>query len=164
VRYASRVDRPDLIAVRAGLLGRLLLIVPVGEIAEILPNEERIVLQHSPRPTATERLPERREPAYGGAGAKRLEARREVRAVSKRLTRLIGPRFGRGGEREMTSDVEESGEPSAEEPAAEETAAQEPVAEEAPAEGAAAEATPAEEPAAEQPPVEEQTAEEQPTT
>jgi hypothetical protein len=41
VRYASRFDRPDVIAVRAGLLGRLLLIVPVGEIAEILPKEER---------------------------------------------------------------------------------------------------------------------------
>jgi hypothetical protein len=162
VRYASRFDRPDVIAVRAGLLGRLLLIVPVEEIAQILPSEERIVLRHSPRPTATEHLPDRREPAHGGAGAKRLEARKEVRAVSKRLTRLIGLRFWRGGEQEMTSDVEASAEPPAE-PAAEEKAAEEPVAEEAPAEGPAAEAMPAEEPAAEQRPVEEQAAEEQPT-
>jgi hypothetical protein len=162
VRYASRFDRPDVIAVRAGLLGRRLLILPVGEIAEILPREERVVLQHSPRPTATDRLQDGREPAYGGAGAKDLEARREVKAVIKRLTRLIGLRFGRGGEREMTSDVEASGEPSAEEPAAEEKAAEEPVAEEAPAEQAA-EAEAAEEPAAEEPPVEEQAAEEQPT-
>ena len=56
VRYASRCDRPDVIAVRAGLLGRLLLIVPVAAIAEILPREERIVLHGSPRATAPERL------------------------------------------------------------------------------------------------------------
>jgi hypothetical protein len=116
----------------------------------------------SPRPTATERLQGRHEPAQGGAGAKRPQANREVRAVIERLTRLIGLRFGRGGEQEMTSDVEASGEPPAE-PAAEEKAAEEPVAEEAPAEEPAAEAMPAEEPAAEQPPAEEQAAEEQPT-
>jgi hypothetical protein len=56
VRYASRSDRPDVIVVRAGLLGRLLLIVPVGEIAEIFPREKRMVLRRSPRPAATERL------------------------------------------------------------------------------------------------------------
>ena len=56
VRYGSRGDRPGLIAVRGGLLGRLLLIVPVGEIADILPGEERIVLHCSPRPAAPERL------------------------------------------------------------------------------------------------------------
>jgi hypothetical protein len=38
VRYATRCDRPDVIAVRAGLLGRLLLILPVEEVAEILPE------------------------------------------------------------------------------------------------------------------------------
>jgi hypothetical protein len=157
VRYASRFDRPDVSAVRADLL-----IVPIGGIAEILPREERIVLQHSPRPTATERLQGRHEPAHGGAGAKRPQANREVRAVIKRLTRLIGLRFGRGGEQEMTSDVEASGEPPAD-PAAEEKAPEQSVAEEPPAEGPAAEAMPAEEPAAEQPPAEEQAAEEQPT-
>jgi hypothetical protein len=50
VRYASRLDRPDVIAVRAGFLGRLLVIVPVGEIAEILPRHELTVLHRSPRP------------------------------------------------------------------------------------------------------------------
>jgi hypothetical protein len=55
VRYATRCDRPDLIAVRAGLLGRRLLILPVAEVAEILPGEELLVLHRSPRPTATER-------------------------------------------------------------------------------------------------------------
>ena len=48
--------RPDVLAVRAGLLGRLLLIVPVEQVAEIVPRERRIVLRASPRPTAIERL------------------------------------------------------------------------------------------------------------
>lgn len=56
LRFGSSLERPDAIAIRAGLLGRLLLIVPVEEIDEILPREERIVLRRSPRPTATERL------------------------------------------------------------------------------------------------------------
>jgi hypothetical protein len=169
VRYASRLDRPDVIAVRAGLLGRLLLVVPVGEVAEILPSEGRIVLHRSPRPTAPERLQDRRGHAQPGglrgaanrevegvgAGAKRIEAQREVEAVITRLTRRIGLRLRRGGEEEMTPDVEPSPEPSAEEPPAKEPAAEEPAAEEA-AEGAA-EAAPAEEPAAEEPPAEEQT-------
>jgi hypothetical protein len=176
VRYASRFDRPDVIAVRAGLLGRLLLIIPIGEIAEILPKEERIVVRRSPRPTATERLRDLRGHGRPGGrlkggngevggvagGAKPREARREVRAVIKRLTRLIGLRFRRGGEREMTSDVEASGEPSTDEPPAEEKTAEEPEAEEAPAEQAA-EAVPTEQQAAEEPKVEEQAAEEQPT-
>jgi hypothetical protein len=173
VRYASRVDRPDVIAVRAGRLGRLLLIVPVEEIAEILPREERIVLHRSPRPTATERPKDLRGHAQPGgrrlaadseaeglpAGAKGIEAaQREVKAVIKRLTRLIVLRVGRGGEREMTPDVEPSAESPAEEPPAEEEeASEEPAAEEE-----AAEAAPTEEPAAEEPPAEEPPPEEPP--
>src|SRR5215831_343675 len=72
LRYLSRLDRPDAIAVRAGLLGRLLLIVPVAEIEEIRPSEKRIVLQHSPRATLRSRLRAWRERAHGGAGAKRV--------------------------------------------------------------------------------------------
>jgi hypothetical protein len=176
VRYASRLDRPDVIAVRAGRFGRLLLIVPVGEIAEILPREERIILHRSPRPTATERPKELREHAQPGArriaansefeglpaGATRIAAApREVKAVIKRLTHLIGLRVGRGGEREMTPDIEPSAESPAEEPPAEEQAGEEAAAEEAPAEEAA-EAAPTEEPAAEEPPAEEPPPEEPP--
>src|SRR5215218_2938938 len=108
------------LVIRVGLLARLLLIVPVGEIAEILPGDGRIVLHRSPRPTATERLQDRRERvqpggrrrapnhevAGAGAGATRIEARKEVEAMIGRLTRRIGLRFGRGGEREMTPDAE----------------------------------------------------------
>jgi hypothetical protein len=168
VRYASRLDRPDVIAVRSGRLGRLLLIVPVAEIAEILPREERIVLHRSPRPTATERPKDLRRHAQPGgrriaadseaegvpAGATRIEAaQREVKAVIKRLTRLIGLRFGRGGEREMTPDIEPPAESPAEEPPAEEEAKEE-AAEAAPTQEPAAEEPPAEEPPPEEPPAE----------
>jgi hypothetical protein len=170
VRYATRCDRPDVIAVRAGLLGRLLLILPVGEVAEILPREELVVLHRSPRPSATEPSHNRRrhiqpggpggaptaEVESVGAGTKRIEVQPEVVAVINRLKRRISLRSRRGGEEEMRPDVEESAEPSAEEPPAEERAGDEPAAEEAPSEEAA-EAAPAEDPAAEEPPAEEQT-------
>jgi hypothetical protein len=170
VRYASSCDRPDVIAVRAGLLGRLLLIVPVGDVAEILPGEERVVLQRSLRPTATERAQDLRERVQAGgrreaagregegvgAGAKRIGARQEVETVIERMRRLISLGRRKGGERKMTPDIEESAEPSAEEASTEEQAGEESAAEEAPAEGAE-EAAPAEEPAAEEPPAEEQT-------
>jgi hypothetical protein len=174
VRYASRCDRPDAIAVRAGLLGRLLLLVPVAEVAWIPPARERVVLHRSPRATATERPQDLRGrvQARGGRRAGRgpkasepepsaPKAKREVEAVFTRLTRRVGLRLGRGGEEKVTPDVEESAEPSAEEPAAEGQAGEERAAEEAPAEGAA-EAAAAEEPApeevaAEEPPAEEQT-------
>jgi hypothetical protein len=170
VRYATRCDRPDVIAVRAGLLGRLLLILPVGEVAEILPGEELVVLHRSPRPSATESPQTRRrhvqpggpggapttEVECVGAGTKRIEAQREVEAVINRLRQRMRLRRGRGGEEEMRPDVEESAEGSAEEPPAQEQAGKEPAAEEAPSEGAA-DAAPAEEPAAEEPHPGEQT-------
>jgi hypothetical protein len=170
VRYATRCDRPDVIAVRAGLLGRLLLILPVGEVAGILPGEELVVLHRSPRPSATEppRNWRRRVRPGGpggapttevesvGAGTKRIEAQREVEAVINRLRHRMSLRRGRRGEEEMRPDVEESAEPSAEEQPAQEQAGEEPAAEEAPPEEAA-KAAPAEEPAAEEPPAEEQT-------
>jgi hypothetical protein len=160
------------IAVRAGLLGRLLLIVPVEEVAEILPREELVLLHRSPRPAATERLqdlPGRVEPAGRRRASRRPKSRsrgpsaskpqQEVEAVSTRLTRLIGLRRRKGGEEEVTPDVEESAEPSAEEPSAEKQAGDEPAAGEAPAEeavAATAEEASAEEPPAEEPPAEEQ--------
>jgi hypothetical protein len=169
VRYASRCDRPDVIAVRAGRLGRLLLIIPVEEVAEIPPGEELVVLHRSPRPSATESPQTRRrhvqpggpggaptEVESAGAGTKRIEAQREVEAVINRLRQRMRLRRGRGGEEERRPVVEESAERSAEEQPAQEQAGEEPAAEEAPSERAA-EAAPAEEPAAEEPPAEEQT-------
>ena len=54
LRYGASVEEPDAIAVRAGLLGRLLLIVPTAEAQEIFPGDERMLLHRSPRLTATE--------------------------------------------------------------------------------------------------------------
>jgi hypothetical protein len=56
LRFGSSTERPDALAVRAGLFGRLLLIVPIDQVEKILPDERRIVLRASPRPTAIERL------------------------------------------------------------------------------------------------------------
>lgn len=58
LRYGSSIEEPDAIAVRAGLFGRLLLIVPTGEVEAILPAEERMLVRRSPRPSATERVRE----------------------------------------------------------------------------------------------------------
>jgi hypothetical protein len=59
LRYSSSIEKPDAIAVRAGLFGRLLLIVPTGEVEAILPAEERMLVRRSPpRPSATERVRE----------------------------------------------------------------------------------------------------------
>ena len=49
LRYQSRVDRPDLLEVRAGLFGRKLLEVSIEEVADVLSAEERVVLRSDPR-------------------------------------------------------------------------------------------------------------------
>jgi hypothetical protein len=56
LRFGSSMERPDALGVRAGLFGRLLLTVPVEEVAEILPRERRMILRASPRATAIGRL------------------------------------------------------------------------------------------------------------
>ena len=48
VRFRSRLDRPDAIAVRAGLVGSRLLIVPVEAVTEIVARERRVVLRSPP--------------------------------------------------------------------------------------------------------------------
>jgi hypothetical protein len=143
VRYVSRSDRPDVIVVRAGLFGRLRLLVPVGEIAKIVPDEERVALRRPPR---------RRRAEGVAAGFERLGAHREVKAVIDRLKHSIDARLRKGGEREKTPEEEASAQPSAEEPPAEEQAEEEPASEEAPAEGATEAAPAAEEAPAEEEP------------
>jgi hypothetical protein len=175
VRYASRCDRPDVIAVRAGLFGRLLLIIPVAEVAWILPERKQLVLHGSARSTATGRpqdLRGRVQPR-GRDGASRRpkaaerapsasKAQREVEAVIKRLTRRVGLRLGRGSKEKVTPEFEDLAEQSAEEPSAEGQAEDERGAEEVRAE-AAAEAAAAEEPAPEKAAAEESPSEEQTT-
>ncbi len=47
VHFRSRLDRPDELVVRGGLLGSRLTVVPVSEATEVLPGPERIVLSAS---------------------------------------------------------------------------------------------------------------------
>ena len=55
LRFGSSAVRPDALVVRPGLLGRLLLI-PVEQVAEVVPRERRVVLRASPRSTVLARL------------------------------------------------------------------------------------------------------------
>jgi hypothetical protein len=49
LRFLSRIDKPDLLEVRAGLLGRKLLLVPSDHVEEIVAAEGRLVLREMPR-------------------------------------------------------------------------------------------------------------------
>jgi hypothetical protein len=48
LRYHSRIDRPDLLEVRAGPFGRKLLLIPVEEVDQILFEEGRLILRSTP--------------------------------------------------------------------------------------------------------------------
>ena len=45
MRFRSHIDRPDLLEVRCGHLGRRLLLVPVDDVAFVEPQERMVVLQ-----------------------------------------------------------------------------------------------------------------------
>lgn len=49
VRFLSRIDRPDLLEVRAGLLGRQLLLIPVEQVEGVLFVEGRLLIRDTPR-------------------------------------------------------------------------------------------------------------------
>jgi hypothetical protein len=86
LRFGSRLDRPDALAVRAGLFARRLVFVPVADVADIVPREGRIVLRCTPPETGRlrglcSRLPAARrrrgkdrrgEPTPGGEAASPL--------------------------------------------------------------------------------------------
>ena len=48
VMFRVRPDEPDALIVRAGVLGRRLAIVPIEDVADVLPRKERIVLSRAP--------------------------------------------------------------------------------------------------------------------
>ncbi len=52
VRFESRHDCPDVIVVRGGLFGARQLLVPVANVDEVVPREEKVVLraQSAPAP------------------------------------------------------------------------------------------------------------------
>ena len=48
MRFGSRIDRPDLLEVRAGRLGRTLLLIPVEEVEDVSPDDECVVVRSAP--------------------------------------------------------------------------------------------------------------------
>lgn len=54
VRFGSRLDRPDELLIRAGILGTRLLVVAVSDVQAVIPRQERLVLRCGP-----ERAPRR---------------------------------------------------------------------------------------------------------
>src|SRR5712691_5655915 len=102
VRYRSRVDRPDALAVRAGRVGRHLLIVPVDEVADIAPREERIVLRSAPPLKGRLKLPRLaagRRRSRGGTDDVPLPG--TARRLWQRLLSAL-KRGGRGGQASET--------------------------------------------------------------
>jgi hypothetical protein len=50
LRFLSRIDQPDLIEVRGGRLGRQLLLIPIDQVEEIRPAEQRVLVRSAPTP------------------------------------------------------------------------------------------------------------------
>jgi hypothetical protein len=48
VRFGSRLDRPDELLVRGGVLGNRRLVIPVADVVEIDPRQRRLVLRGAP--------------------------------------------------------------------------------------------------------------------
>jgi hypothetical protein len=49
LRFLSRIDRPDLLEVRAGLFGRQLLLIPVEQVEGVIFAEGRLLIRDAPR-------------------------------------------------------------------------------------------------------------------
>ena len=45
LRFGSNAERPDSLAVRTGWLRRRLIVVPIEQVGEIVPRQERIILR-----------------------------------------------------------------------------------------------------------------------
>lgn len=56
VVFGGHRDRPDALVVRAGVLGRRLVLVPVEEVEGIRPRKERVLLRSSWRPSGSDFL------------------------------------------------------------------------------------------------------------
>jgi hypothetical protein len=48
VRFGSRLDRPDELLVRGGVFGNRRLVIPVADVEEIAPRQQRLVLRRAP--------------------------------------------------------------------------------------------------------------------
>lgn len=77
VMFRVRPDDPDALIVRAGVLGRRLVIVPIEDVADVLPRRQRILLRRVPDLSGADFLTElrarlRRLAAEGAAGSSPL--------------------------------------------------------------------------------------------
>ncbi|MCC6222011.1 MAG: hypothetical protein IT201_00795 [Thermoleophilia bacterium] len=79
VMFRVRPDQPDALVVRAGVLGRRLVIVPVEDVADVTPRRERIALSRVPDAGCGDLLTEVR------ARLRRLAAEGSPRAAGFRL-------------------------------------------------------------------------------
>jgi hypothetical protein len=73
VMFRVRPDEPDALIVRAGVLGRKLVIVPIEDVADIVPRRERVMLKRVPDFSGADFLTDvrtrlRRLAAEGAAG------------------------------------------------------------------------------------------------
>jgi hypothetical protein len=48
VRFKTRLERPDTLVVRGGLLGSRVLLVPVSDVKDVVPRQQRLVLARAP--------------------------------------------------------------------------------------------------------------------
>ena len=58
VMFRTRPDEPDALIVRAGVLGRRLVLVPIEDVGDVLPRRERIVLTRVPDASGNDLLSE----------------------------------------------------------------------------------------------------------
>ena len=78
VRFRSRLDRPDELLIRAGILGTRLLVVAVSDVEAVIPRQERLVLRFGPE-RAPHRLARLRSHAHrlsGNGEGQRADDRR----------------------------------------------------------------------------------------
>jgi hypothetical protein len=54
VMFRRRPDEPDALVVRAGVLGRRLVLVPIDDVADVAPRRKRVVLSQVPDPSSTD--------------------------------------------------------------------------------------------------------------
>ena len=56
IRFGSRLDRPDELLFRGGVLGNRRLVIPVWDVEEIEPRQQRLVLRREPERGSHDRL------------------------------------------------------------------------------------------------------------
>ena len=50
IRYGEATNEPEVLEVRAGLLGRTVLLISVADVEQVLPQKRRLLLTDPPRP------------------------------------------------------------------------------------------------------------------